>query len=221
MKVAKQAYSGKFGSVVEWIGRNGIIRRRHFIPRNPRTPAQMEVRRLVAGVSRRFSDLTDQQIQAWNEAAAGYHSAVRLRQSGPLTGLQLFMKLNCKLGLLGLPPLDTPPPPPDFPELTPEALVITNVGGSKRVLLACSGDTGQYTVLRASRPVNCGVRRCLQFRFLGLCPSPVDGFADITARYTALFGLPPVGKRIFVRATVMVDGCESEAREFTARVPSC
>ena len=34
-------------------------------------------------------------------AAGGYQSSPRLGQSGPLTGLQLFIRVKCKLGLLG------------------------------------------------------------------------------------------------------------------------
>ena len=56
---------------------------------------------------------------------------------------------------------------------------------------------------------------------------PLSGLAksdrllvDITALYTACFGLPPVGRRIFLRASTMVSGFESLPREFRARVPA-
>jgi hypothetical protein len=39
-------------------------------------------------------------------AAAGYRSNPTLGQSEPLTGLQLFVRINCKLGLLGQAPVD-------------------------------------------------------------------------------------------------------------------
>ena len=59
------------------------------------------VRDLLAQQARRFDALTDAQQDAWNVAAAGYQSSPSLGQSGPLTGLQLFVRVNCKLGLLG------------------------------------------------------------------------------------------------------------------------
>ena len=52
-------------------------------------------------------DLLAQQ-DAWIVAAAGYKSTPTLGQSGPLTGLQLFVRINCKLGLLGQEPVDVP-----------------------------------------------------------------------------------------------------------------
>jgi hypothetical protein len=53
-----------------------------------------------------------------------------------------------------------------------------------------------------------------------MCPAPEAGLADITALYTACFGPPPVGRRIFLRASTMVSGFESLAREFRALVPT-
>ena len=52
------------------------------------------------------------------------------------------------------------------------------------------------------------------------CPAPVLGAADITALYVAEFGSVPVGKRLFVKASTMVSGFESLARQFQARVPA-
>jgi hypothetical protein len=38
--------------------------------------------------------------------------------------------------------------------------------------------------------------------------------------YTAEVGVVPVGKRLFVKASMMVDGFESLPRQFQARVPT-
>ena len=62
-------------------------------------------------------------------AAGGYQSRSRLGQSGPLTGLQLFVRVNCKLSLLGQEHVDAPAAAPQFPDLAPQSLVITNTGG--------------------------------------------------------------------------------------------
>ena len=75
-------------------------------------------------------------------------------------------------------------------------------------------------MLRASPPQNSAVRACGNFRIIGLCPAPVQGAADITSLYTAEFGAAPAGKRLFVRASSMVDGFESLPRQFQARVPA-
>ena len=68
---------------------------------NPRTDRQLVVRDLLSQEARRFDALTNAQQDAWSVAAGGFQSSPSLGQSGPLTGLQLFVRVNCKQGLLG------------------------------------------------------------------------------------------------------------------------
>ena len=136
-------------------------------------------------------------------------------------GLQLFLRINCKLGLLGQTLVNVPPEAPQFPTLAPQNLVITNTAGVVAVKLTCPTDPGDSTVLRASPPQNSAIRACRNYRIIGTCPAAVAGAADITALYAAEFGaVPAAGKRLFVRASTMVDGFESLPRQFQARVPA-
>ncbi len=220
MKIQDTPQTGKLGLTVTWHGRNGLIRRILVTPKNPRTDRQLVVRDLLVQQARGFDALTDAQQDAWNVAAAGFHSTPSLGQSGPLTGLQLFVRINCKLGLLNLATVDVPPTAPQFPSLAPQNLVITNTGGVVAVKLTCPTPPDQNTVLRASPPQNSAVRACRNFRIIGTCPAPAQGSADITSLYVAEFGAVPVGKRLFVQASTMVDGFESLPRQFQARVPA-
>src|ERR1035441_2882440 len=129
MKLKHVSLTQKNPSTVVCAGRYGFVSRRHVIPTNPRTERQMEVRRNLAEQARRFGDLTDAEREAWNAAAATYRSHPRQGQSAPLTGPHLFIRVNCKLALFGLEPLNTPPPPPVFADLAPQDLVITNTAG--------------------------------------------------------------------------------------------
>ena len=219
MKIQDIPQLGKLGLTVTWKGRNGQVRRILVTPKNPRTDKQLEVRQIMESQARAFEALTTEQQDAWNTAAAGFRSSATLGQSGPLTGLQLFMRLNCKLSLLGLDPVAAPPSAPQFPDLATDGLVITNNAGVVAVTLSCPGDPGQHTVLRASRPQNSAVRACRDYRIIGVCPAPAQGVADITALYTAEFGAVPPGKRLFLLASTMVDGFESIPRRYTALVP--
>ena len=220
MKIQDIPQTGKLGLTVTWQGRNGLLRRTLVTPANPRSDRQLVVRDLLAQQARRFDALTDAQQDAWNTAADGYQSTPSLGQSGPLTGLQLFVRINCKLGLLGQDPVDAPPVSPQFPALAPRGLVITNTAGVVAVKLTCPTAPGENTVLRASPPQNSAVRACRNFRIIGICPAPVAGSADITSLYMAEFGAAPAGKRLFVQASTMVDGFESLPRQFQARVPA-
>src|ERR1035441_4650547 len=219
MKLKHISRNEKHPSTVVCAGRYGLVSRRRVIPANPRTQRQREVRWNFADQARRFGGLTDAQRDAWNAAAATYRSHPRQGQSGRLTGLALFIRVNCKLALFGLEPLNTPPPPPVFSELAPQDLVITNTAGVIAVKLVCAADPGDNTVLGASPPQSAGVGTCREFRIIGMCPAPVAGLADIPALYTACCGPPRVGRRIFLRASTMVSGFESLPREFRARVP--
>jgi hypothetical protein len=220
MKIQDIPQVGKLGLTVTWHGRNGQVRRILAIPKNPRTDRQLEVRDLLQQQARRFDALTDVQQDAWNVAAAGFHSTPSLGQSGPLTGLQLFVRVNCKLGLLGQDAVDVPPVAPQFPALAPQGLVITNTGGAVAVKLTCPTNPGENTVLRASPPQNSAIRACRNYRIIGTCPVPTAGSADITSLYVAEFGAVPIGKRLFVQASTMVNGFESLPRQFQARVPA-
>jgi hypothetical protein len=73
---------------------------------------------------------------------------------------------------------------------------------------------------RRTRERNSAVRACRNFHIIGTCPAPAAGSADITSLYVAEFGAVPVGKRLFVQASTMVDGFESLPRQFQARVPA-
>jgi len=55
---------------------------------------------------------------------------------------------------------------------------------------------------------------------LGTCPVPAGGSADITSLYTARYGVPPVGTKVFVSVNQMVDGWEDRPVTFSAIVPA-
>ena len=101
--------SGKCGAMVWQRNRYGQICYPAFIPRNPRTPAQQAIRGIFGAVSQRWRTLTEAQRLAWIAAAALILSKPRLAQSGALTGLQLFVKVNVYLAYRGLAQVDLPP----------------------------------------------------------------------------------------------------------------
>jgi len=103
MKQKHISYTKEDPSTVVCVGRYGLVSRRRVIPANPRTPRQTEVRWNFADQARRFAQLTDAQREAWNASATTYRSHPRQGQSGPLTGLHRFVRVNCKLALFGFP----------------------------------------------------------------------------------------------------------------------
>ncbi len=80
--------------------------------------------------------------------------------------------------------------------------------------------TGESTILRASAPVSQGRSVCNDYRILGMTPPPVATFCNFTTLYTARYGVPVVGTKVFVRCSQMVTGFESGYAEFWAIVPA-
>ena len=100
---------GKFGQTVWQGGPHGQFSHAAFVPSNPRTPAQVAVRTKFGAVSARWRTLTREQHEAWIAFASSRSSKARVGQSGPLTGCQLFVKINVALANSGKPQVDLPP----------------------------------------------------------------------------------------------------------------
>jgi hypothetical protein len=220
MKILDIPQSGKRGLYVSQGGRYGQISRALVIPSNPRTVPQTTVRANLARVTARWRSLQEAQRAAWTAAASGVRSASRLGQSGPLTGQQLFNKINCTLAQFGQAQVDVPPARPQFPILAPASLVITNAAGVIALKLTCATDPSESTIVRGSKPVSQGFGNFTDFRVLGMCPAPAQGSADITSLYTARYGAPPVGTKVFVSVNQLVDGWEDRPVTFSAIVPA-
>ncbi len=86
--------------------------------------------------------------------------------------------------------------------------------------LTCPGDPGDGTIIRGAKPLSQGREVCNNFRMLGVCPAPAQGAADITSLYTARYGVPTVGTKVYVRVNQFLDGWESLGRAFWAIVPA-
>jgi hypothetical protein len=97
----------------------------------------MGVRTILTKVSARWRALQEIQRTAWVAAAKEAKSNNRLGQSGALSGFLLFTKINCMLAQFGQEQVDAPPARPQFPDLAPASLVITNTAGVIALKLAC------------------------------------------------------------------------------------
>jgi hypothetical protein len=220
MKIYDIPQSGKRGLNVSQDGQFGQISRAAGRVANPRTPAQMAVRDNLSRVAARWRGLQETQRAAWMAAAKDAMSNPRLNQNGSLSGFLLFTKINCTLAQFGQDQLDAPPAQPQFPALAPQNLVITNTGGTIALKLTCPTSPGTNTIVRGSAAVSQGRETCSDFRILGTCPAPAQGSANITSLYTAHYGEPPVGKKVYIQVNQFVDGWESLPRIFWAIVPA-
>ena len=220
MKILDIPQSGKRGLNVSQDGQFGQISRAQGRVANPRTPAQMAVRDNLSRVAARWRALQETQRAAWMAAAESARSNPRLNQSGSLSGFLLFTKINCALAQFGQDEVDAPPAQPQFPALAPQNLVVTNTAGTIALKLPCPTSPGTNTIVRGAKPLSQGRETCSNFRVLGMCPTPAQGSSDITTLYTARYGVPPVGTKVYVRVNQLVDGWENIGRSFWAIVPA-
>ena len=220
MKILDIPQSGKRGLNVSQAGQFGQISRTLAIPANPRSAAQMSVRDNLSRVAAKWRALTETQRAEWMAAASAVKSNSRLGQNGALSGFQLFTKINCTLAQFGQTAVETPPIRPQFPDLAPQNLLITNTAGVVALKLTCPTDPGDSTIVRGSKPVSQGVEVCKDFRILGTCPAPVAGSSDITGLYTARYGVPKAGTKVYVQVNQVVDGWESLPKTYSAIVPA-
>jgi hypothetical protein len=212
--------SGKLGLTVTFQGRTGLIRRTLVTPSNPRSSAQMAVRSALASMAAAYDQLTDVQQQAWITAAGNYKTRSRLGQNGPLTGLQLYTKVNCALAAIGSDSVSAPPSAPAFTGSNVASLAITNTDDTIKLELNTTDAPPEGTMLWAAAPQNSGVRRAPGMVLLGTLNAPNNGKVDITDPYVARFGAPPVNSRVFVAVQQNVNGFQAPATSFNARVPA-
>jgi hypothetical protein len=220
MKIIDVPQTGKCGLTVTFPSRNGLIRRAWVVPANPRSPDQTVVRSNLSSVASLWKQISEAQQDAWITAAGQEQSRPTLGQSGPLTGLQLFTKINATLLKLGEAVVSDPPAKPQFPQLPVTALEITNTAGTIALKLACSDDLELNTVVYGAPPQSAGTRRPITWRWLGICPTVSGGYSTITTLYSDEYGVPAVGSRIFVRVREHVDGWAGPEQIFQATVPA-
>jgi hypothetical protein len=220
MKILDIPQSGKLGLYVSQGGRYGQIRRILAIPANPRTEDQLNIRQLLGTAAHNWKTITETQRLAWSEAAKLIQTRPRLGQSGPLTGLQLYIRINLNLSIVGEPTVATPPAAPVFESNVVNGIELTNPGGVVAVKLTCAGDSAAFNLVWASPPQSAGRLVVSEFNYLGELPEIAGGKADITALYTAKYGAPAAGQKVFVRSKQMLDGYEDLPHQWSGIVPA-
>ena len=206
--MAKAKYGGGIqdlrGSIAGQVhSRNtyGNYVRQKVSPVQPRTDRQLEVRKLFSFLSRRFSYLlTDEQQEAWRQAAASTPVRDVFGDSITLTGINLYTRLNSLRVLAGLDALDEPPPLEEVQAL--ESFTGTWDGVAGQLSVEFEPDpvpTGRYLAIWATEPLNPGIAFVThKLRLLVVVPPGTASPVNITSDYTARYGRIIRGKAIFV-----------------------
>lgn len=199
---------GSAGSVTASKNKSRLYLKRHVIPRNPRTAAQITARDRLATNSRAYVGLTQAQRDAWIEAAKLYVGKRILGEAAKLSGLNAFSRVNNNLLLIGKNTITEPPAPVEFVQIgitsvqlaaTTNALTI-NITPNKAI-------TGQTLVVQAT-PVLSPGRASLPsaLRVIDSFVVAAGGSINIDASYKAKFGVAPQdGQKIQVEVYLIDD----------------
>ncbi len=220
MKIVDVPQTGSLGLTVTYPSRYGLIRRTRVTPANPQSARQLIVRGILTSVATAWDNvLSEDEQNAWIAAAAQVQSRPTLGQSGPLTGLQFFMKIAAALSLVGEEMPVDPPAKPQMASPPIDTFTITNTGGTIALRLHTTDAPAQLTTVWASAPQKCGTRRPISMRYLGLLPTPVASYSNFASLYSAKYGDPAVGSRVMCRTFTIYNGWEGPALNFSALVP--
>ena len=220
MKTPKGRQSGKRGKMVASRNHFGSYERAHTSPKKARTPAQQRTAAGFGALSRAWSALTEPQRLSWMAQASQSKSRSRLGESYPLTGQTYFMRVNSLRAASGLGLLIDPPPRGQHIPNPVRALIITNQAGRIALKLELDEPPAGGIMVFGAAPCSAGSYRCFKFLRLGPLPAPVGRLSEITSLYVKRHGVPPVGKRVFIRTRPQDDGPRDRYVEHHAVVPS-
>jgi hypothetical protein len=220
MKVIDTPRTGKIGNQVAYISRYGQCYHAYVVPRNPQTDAQFRARRSFGSSSRGWGvTLTESQRERWVAAALNAPSRPWLGQYSHLSGQQLCVKINSTLRCVGQPPVNEPPAPAVFgPSPVGQLTIVNDDEGGVRLLLNV-GAVAEDIMLFGQAPCSRGRTKHRRVCYLGLLGPVVDGQCDITAQYTARFGQPAPGQKVFIVTCQQRNGWKAIDQVTSAIVP--
>ena len=183
----------------------GRFARTYIIPPDPRTAPQISRRALFQTYALSWKTLTSTQQAAWIAATVNYPRTDSLGNIYYPSGQNLYIELNTNLVFIGQSAV-TSPPTKVVPAAPPSFSLTANASGSDFHISfpLPYTDTTVVVCLQSTFSLSTGitvvfkqVRNIKQFAAAAV--STVAFFPD----YTAYFGSPTVGKKIFVKLYVV------------------
>lgn len=221
MKMQGTIPSGTLNNTVSFMTRYGVVVRSRAWHNSVYSEAQFRVKQTFTYYSQIWRTLSDQERAAWNKRAAKTRSRPRAGQSGPLTGHALFVKINCARAAAGLELVRLPPRTARFGPnpVGPLAVIKNGTGTELQLSVPKPPGRGVVVLVLGAAPCSAGRASTTPYTILGRLPAPVGGVSTITKLYSARFGLPSPGQRVFIRTRQLIEGWEDEPKETNALVP--
>lgn len=185
--------------------RYGAYARTKVTPVNPQTTAQQAARNRLATNSQAWRGLTEIQRDSWTGAAPQFPMRDIFGNSKILSGSALYVKLNNNLNVIGLPPIATSPSPTEIPALVLTSLSSTAAVPSLSMVFGDSPVPADFEmVVEATPPVGAGISFVKnKYRIVSTQAAATATPVNLLSDYSAIFGNPVAGQKIFVRAKLV------------------
>ena len=188
--------------------RFGQYRRTRAAPVNPRSTAQGLVRAHMAANSAAWRALTSDQRAGWGSLGAMIQRTDALGQAYTLTGFQAYCSINGVNLAAGNAIVAAAPA-----LSTPAALLtatITSTGGTLSVAYTTTPLAASVKLMLYASPQRSAGRQYEgDFRLIAVTAAAAASPHNLLAAYSARFGVPVVGNRIFFSLVNTIGGFES------------
>lgn len=197
MKYLGPSQSGSENGNTASRNRFGQYIRRRAIPVQPRTPAQLNQRARMTTNAAAWRDLTDAQRAGWLSLGLMMTRTDSLGQSYDLNGFLAYCSVNNNkldagdAAVADAPAIVTPA------DLLTATVTLTAIAFSIAYTATPLG-AGVRLFIFASPQRSAGVKFNGDYRLISVTAAAAASPANILAAYTAKFGVPVVGNRIFL-----------------------
>lgn len=198
MKYLGNPQSGSARNDTASRNRFGQYLRTRASPVQPRTPAQLNQRARMATNAAGWRSLTDAQRAAWLSLGASISRTDALGQSYTLNGFMAYCSINGANLSAGQAIVAAAPAIVTPPDLLTATITLTAAAFSV-AYTATPLATGVQLFIFTSPQRSAGVSFEADYRLLTVTAAAAASPANILAAYTAKWGVPIVGNRIFLK----------------------
>lgn len=205
MKYLGDTQSGSRGGTTASRNRFGQYYRRRAVPVQPRSSAQVDVRARMANNAAGWRNLTDVQRADWKSLGDQITRSDALGQSYTFNGFMAYTSVNNNNQAAGNAVVSTPPTLTDPGTLASITLTLTNAAFSVAYTATPLG-TGVRAFIFASPQLSAGRAFNGNYRLIAVTAAAAASPANILSAYSAIFGTPVTGNRIFLSVQLYLTG---------------
>jgi hypothetical protein len=197
MKYLGPSQSGSQDGLTASRNRNGQYYRRRAIPVQPRTSSQLNQRARMVTNAAAWRALTDNQRAGWRDLGLQITRSDALGQSYDLSGFQAYCSVNNNKLQAGDAAVSDAPVITTPPDLLTATITLTSAAFSVAYTATPLG-TGVRLFIRCSPQRSAGRFFNNDARIIAVTAAAAASPANILAAYSAKFGVPVTGNRVFI-----------------------